>query len=519
MTMQEAKPVVKTALGKVQGTWQDGVAAFRGIPFAAPPIGPLRFASPAPAHRWQGIRSAEHQATALPQSRARGESAMGPMDVPGYDEGSLTLNVWTSSPNTTDQLPVLVWFHGGGFLFGSGSASWYDGSVMARRGRIVVVSVNYRLGALGWLYFPAETLGTKAIANRGLQDQCQALEWVRDNIIAFGGDPDKVTVAGQSAGGLSIVALHATPRASGLFRRAIVQSAGPGVPANSVEEGALITQIFCDAAGVTGRGLLDLSVDDILKAQNQTLLHVGREAGYDPLLNPPLAMIFQCVVDGEVLPIDPVEAAWKGSMDQSDLMITCASEEMRFATAFDETWWQRDRSAVVEQLKAAWKGESVSLFERYAALDPHGSPPEILSRVITDKTCVVPSIKLAERRAAIGKPAYFAWFTWWSPAAKGRLGPCHSIELPFVFNNIDEYWSKAPMVAGSDPAELQALANNVQDAWIAFVTNGNPGKMWPAYTQPDKWAMEFGSSVGVIHDPAEDRRALWERNPDREQTA
>src|SRR5581483_10207909 len=234
-----------------------------------------------------------------------------------------------------------------------------DGSVMARRGRIVVVSVNYRLGALGWLYFSAGTLGPKAIANLGLQDQCQALEWVRDNITAFGGDPDTVTISGQSGGGLSVGALHATPRASGLFRRAIVQSAGPGVPAHSVEEGEQITNIFCDTAGVTGRGLLDLSVDAILKAQNQTLLHVGREAGYDPRLTPSLAMIFQFVVDGEVLPIDPVEATWKGSMDQSDLMIMCASEEMRMATAFDETWWQRDRQAVVEQLKAAWKGESV----------------------------------------------------------------------------------------------------------------------------------------------------------------
>jgi para-nitrobenzyl esterase len=169
---------------------------------------------------------------------------MGPMDVPGYSEDSLTLNVWTPSPNTTDRLPVLVWFHGGGLLFGAGSASWYDGSVMARRGRIVVVSVNYRLGALGWLYFSAGTLGPKAIANLGLQDQCQALEWVCDNITAFGGDPDTVTISGQSGGGLSVGALHATPRASGLFRRAIVQSAGPGVPAKSVEESERIANIL-----------------------------------------------------------------------------------------------------------------------------------------------------------------------------------------------------------------------------------------------------------------------------------
>ena len=509
MAVPTTPPLANTDGGALQGLWSEGVAAFRGIPYAAAPIGALRFAPPSRPPRWGGIRSAERQAAAPPQTPSRGESAMGPMDVPGYDEDCLTLNVWTPSPGSADRLPVLVWFHGGGFMFGAGSASWYDGAVMAGRGQMVVVSVNYRLGALGWLYFGAGALGSKAVANLGLQDQCQALEWVRDNIAAFGGDPAKVTVAGQSAGGLSIVGLHVMPRAAGLFRRAIVQSSGPAVPANSIERATRITQMFCEAAGVSARGLLDLSVDDILTAQNRTLMRLGVEAGYDPRLNPPLAMSFQLVTDGAVLPVDPVAAARKGSMDQTDLMIMCTPEEMRFATAFDDTWWRRDRQAFVDQLNAAGGQKFVSLLEAYTALEPDAPAPDVVNHMITDLNCVVPSIELAERRAMIGRPAYFAWFTWWSRAAGGRLGPCHTIELPFMFNNIQQHWSDATMLEGADPAELQALADTVQDAWIAFAATGAPGEAWPAYTVPDRWAMELGSSVGLLRNPAGDRRALW----------
>jgi len=509
MMVRDKAPLGQTGAGAVQGVWQDGVAAFRGVPYAAAPVGVLRFAPPAPVAPWDGVRSAEHQAVAPPQPVSRGDAAMGLMDVPGYDEDCLTLNVWTPSPGSAERLPVLVWLHGGGFMFGSGSASWYDGSVMARRGQMVVVSVSYRLGALGWLYFAPGTLGPEAVANLGLQDQCQALEWVRDNIAAFGGDPGKVTVAGQSAGGLSIVGLHAMPRAAGLFRRAIVQSSGPAVPAHSIERGAYVTKAFCEAAERTERDLLTLPVNAIIDAQNRTLMRIGMEGGYDPRLNPPLAMTFQLVVDGEVLPADPVEAARKGSMDQTDLMILCTPEEMRFATAFDETWWARDHQAVVAQLTAAGGSEFVSLFEAYTALQPDAPAPDILIHMITDINCVLPSIELAERRAAIGKPAHFAWFTWWSQAANGRLGPGHTIELPFVFNNIRTHWSNAPMLAGADPDALQKLADRVQDAWIAFATNGSPGEGWPAYTLRERWAMEFGSSVGTMRNPAGERRALW----------
>ena len=501
------REVVSTTAGAVRGATANGVTAFRGIPYAAPPVGERRFAPPAPPARWDGVRSAERQAMAPPQLPSRADPAIGPIDVPGFDEDCLTLNVWTPSPEEGERLPVLVWIHGGGLMFHAGSASFYDGAVMARRGRMVVVTINYRLGILGYLYLPAGFVGPKPVANLGLQDQCLALEWVRDNIAAFGGDPDNVTVAGQSAGGVSIVALAAMPRAKGLFRRAILQSSGLAMPAVSPAAAEKITDVFLEATGVAkgdGAALLSLPVPKILEGQARVMMHVAQSAGFDVRLRPMAAVPIRFVADGEVLPIDHTEAARRGSMDHLDLMLLATSEEMRFVYAHDDAFWAKDRETLLADLAPAWGEAGQRLFREYEALAPHQSAPEVFLDMLTTEGSAA-TYELAEHRAAIGKPAYFVWFSWRSPAARGRLGATHCVELPFVFDNL-ENWKNAPMIAEASLEEIQPLADKVQDAWIAFAATGVPGADWPPYAPPECAAMEFGASVGIIRNPGGKRR-------------
>jgi para-nitrobenzyl esterase len=459
------------------------------------------------------VRAADAPAAAPPQIAAPYALAtLGPLPVPGYDEDCLTLNVWTPTPSSTERLPVLVWIHGGGFVSGSGSAAWYDGTVMARRGNMVVVSISYRLGALGFLYLPPGVRGEEAVANLGLQDQIAALEWVRENIAAFGGDPDNVTVAGQSGGALSIIALKGVPRAKGLFRRAIVESGSPEMSAVPVDRARYIGEIFLESAGIGAdrQALLDLPVDKVLQAQLQTMGRVVMAGGGDARMRPStLALVFHLVADGSVLPTDPPDAVEGGSMDEGDLLLMCTSEEMRFALAPDEAFWQWDQDAARAAIVASSDDDvRPGILERYFAADPSATPAEALATMLADENCVAPTIRLAERRARLGRPAHVAWFTWRSPAVDGRLGAGHTVELPFVFNNFAS-WADAPMVSGGDQDEMRGLADSMQDAWIRFCATGDPGGDWLPYELPDRTAMEFGARVGPISDPAGDRRSHW----------
>jgi para-nitrobenzyl esterase len=508
MSEELAAPTVDILEGQVVGFWDGDAAAFLGVPYAEPPVGRRRFQPPVRKALWAGPLSATPTAAAPTQPPSRAPS-MGPMEVPGCSEDCLTLNVWTRDPHAESLKPVMVWFHGGGFITGSGSAPWYDGAVFADRGDVVVVSVSYRLGALGYLYVPEGILGPDAVANLGLQDQCLALEWVRDNIAHFGGDPNRVTVAGQSAGALSIVGLCNMPKAEGLFHRAIQQSGGPGLSALTVARATEIYEVFCEVAGIEvgdAEALLALPVEAILEAQDKAMMRQAMAMTFDPRMYPELLLMFYLVADGTVLPSDPAKAALDGSMDHIDLMIMCTSEEMRMSLAHDPSWWEMDRARVVAMLEQFGGPRFVEIYAQYESACPQLSPAEVLSDFIGDGTCLMPSTRLAERRAAVGRPAHFVWFTWRSPAAQGRLGACHTAELPFVFNNFEK-WSKAPMISEADPRELRELGPQVQDAWISFVRTGDPG--WDPYVPPKRTAQQFGSSTGTVEDPDSYRHEAW----------
>ena len=499
-------PLARTTAGEVLGCWEDSVAMFRGVPYAEPPLGPRRFAPPTRPTPWEGARSAQHQAAAPPQVPGRGLPIMGPMDVPGYDEDCLTLNVWTPSIGASDNLPVFVWFHGGGLMEGAGSASWYDGRVMARRGQLVVVTVNYRLGALGYLYLPPGVTCPEGAANLGLQDQCLALEWVRENVGAFGGDPNNVTVAGQSAGGVSIVGLAAMPRARGLFRRAILQSSGLAMPGRSVEEAMRATDLFLEESGTAldGEALRTLSVDRILEAQGRALMRVAQSIAYDPRLRPMAMVPVRFVVDGEVLPEEPCDAARSGSMDAVDLLLMVTSEEMNFVYAFDDAYWTRSRDELLHELTTAWGPQGADVYAAYETRMPNRTAPEVFIEMLS-REGLEATFELAEQRIEAGRPCHFAWFTWRSPGVGGRVGPAHTVELPFVFNNF-ENWTSAPLMQGADPEEIRALGDQMQDAWASFVATGSPAEKWPPFDRPDFTAMEFGTTVDLINDPGAGRQ-------------
>jgi para-nitrobenzyl esterase len=365
--------------GGLRGRREDGVTAYLGVPYAAPPVGPARFRPPEPPPSWRGVRDATRVGPAAPQPPSRLAAVMGNRVVE-QDEDCLTLNVWTPEG---PQRPVLVFLHGGGFLSGSGGLDWYDGAELARRGGIVVVTVNYRLGALGFLSLDE--------ANLGVRDQIQALRWVRDTIDAFGGDPAAVTVAGQSAGAISILAMLSGTAADGLFHRAVLQSTPAGMRPQTVTEAAARTAEFLDVLG--GGDPRARSVVDILAAQQEVVRRNAAALGPEPP--------FQLVADGDTVGDDLIAAA--GGVP---ILVGITRDE---AGAFHSGG---DRGAELTE----------SMFRR---------PAELIARQ--------------------GNPAWGYQFDW-CPAGS-PFGACHCIELPFVFGN-PSAWRDAPMLAGGVPEKL-----------------------------------------------------------------
>ncbi|KZB84796.1 carboxylesterase/lipase family protein [Amycolatopsis regifaucium] len=400
--------LVRAPAGALRGVSTGAVTAFLGMPYGSA----ARFAAPRPVPAWEGVRDAGRPGPAAPQPPSRLERVMGPGSDLAQAEDCLSVNIWT--PGGAG-LPVLVWLHGGGFLSGSGAEAWYDGALLAERGRMVVVTVNYRLGALGYLYLSPRF----APANLGLLDQIAALGWVRDNIAAFGGDPERVTLAGQSAGALSAFALLGRPTGPGLFQQVILHSTPTGVAPYSPREAASIGRRLLDILGLhpdEAEHLRTVPVPRLLAAQQE----LARRMAAPHTVTPP----FQLVADGGL----PAEL----------LAGVPASIPMLIGTTRDEVW----------------------------AFFPD-APADLTARVFGDG-----SRQLAQH----ARSAFAFQFDWAPPGSP--FGACHCIELPFVFGNLDA-WHAAPMLAGADPAELQRLVKQIQRAWTSFVHTGTPD--WPSF--------------------------------------
>jgi para-nitrobenzyl esterase len=495
------EPVVITRYGRVRGQWCDGVARFLGIPYAASPTGELRFGAPVPPLAWEGTREADRFGATPPKPAypVPFDTLLPEPDIAGDDW--LTVNVWTPDPGQAG-LPVMVWIHGGAFANGNSAIPSYDGQAFARDG-VVLVSLNYRLGIDGFALLPG------APANRGLLDQIAALEWVRDNIAAFGGDPGNVTVFGESAGAMSVTTLLSLPRAHGLFARAITQSGSTQAVAD-VADAALVTKELGVALGrsATAASLAEVSLPELIAAQvavRDTLAAQPDPARFGPTIVAS-TMAFIPVADGTLIAEHPTAAITAGAGAQIPLLTGTTADEFRLFLVPTGLAALITEEALPGLLTAM--GIAAPVADVYRASRPDDSPGDRLAAMLTDRFFRMPALAVAEARSA-GQaaakdpqaPTYVYEFAWPSPVS--GLGACHSLEIPFVFDNLSA--DGAELALGAAPP--QALADRMHAAWVAFACDGDPG--WRAFDDTYPVMIFDADSSGVQQDPRGKERESW----------
>ncbi len=499
--------IVHTRSGAISGAVLDGVHTFRGVPFAAPPVGRNRFRAPQPAEPWTGIRDAlSFGAKPLQMLPPPDIEAMVP-DPSLVGDDCLNLNIWSKAPGSA-RLPVMVWVPGGMFEVGSGAS--YDGSRFARDG-VVCVTINYRVGAEGFVY-----LG-EGEANLGLLDQIAALAWVHDNIAAFGGDPTNVTVFGESAGAMSIGALLSMPRAQGLFRRAILQSGGPHT-VMSVATAHKAARRLADKLGIeaTREAFAETPAGRLLAAQ--TAMKADILASPDPAQwgdeIVATMMPFHTVVDGDVVPARPIDLIAAGASADVDVIAGSNTEDWKLFVVANGLIGQVTDEILTGpvaihgyQALAAYGLPVDKALAAYRAAYSGASPADLLAAVETDWWCRMPAIGLAEARLDAPAQTFMYEFGWRSPASGGLFGACHALEIPFVFDTLDKGAGQmqGPLLGPTPP---QSLADAMHGAWVSFAATGDPG--WPKYESQRRATMRFGATSRVVDDPRAWERRLWE---------
>lgn len=500
--------IVETRQGRVEGESRAGHVAFRGLPFAEPPVGALRFAAPAPPKPWAGVRAAVTFAPSSLQPQAEVQW----MEAPGpKSEDCLYLNVFTPAADGAKR-PVMVWIHGGGFTHGGASQALYDGGRLAVRGDAVVVTINYRLGALGYLYL--DQLGGErwgAAPNCGQLDQIAALTWVRDNIEAFGGDPGNVTVFGESAGSFAVCALLAMPAAHGLFHRAIAQSGASR--RNDPEPATKVSAGLLDELGIANGAserLREVSADAIMAAQSRAALRAPTMMrGYYP------------VADGKGLARAVPEVIARGEGARVPLVIGTTRDEANLFNylelrILDEPLEQaRAVEMVAPEVPRHAREHLPRMFAVYRESRrklglPHGNRA-IIHAIQTDLRFRVPCLRVAEAHLAHGPDTFVYLFSHESPASRGALRACHALELPFVFGTLDA--PTQDRFAGKGP-EVERLSAQMMDAWIAFAHSGNPSHAaldrWERYDTARRPTMVFDRRSRLEHAPLDAERAAWD---------
>jgi para-nitrobenzyl esterase len=490
----EIRDPVRLDAGRIRGadTGVAGIRVFRGIPFAAPPVGDLRWRAPRPIAPWRGVRDASRFGDICIQAPGRGRLNIAVLpDSPPMSEDCLYLNVWTPAEQPSDRLPVLVYFFGGAFTEGAGSIPLYDGTALARKGA-VVVTMNYRLGAFGFFAHPALTADsdTHASGNYGLADMLASLRWVQANIAAFGGDPANVTIFGQSAGGMAIGSLVASPVAKGLFARAISQSGswmGLGM------SGGMRTRASAEEAGVQQAMAAGASTAAELRAlAPEAVVRHLRSAGM--------------IVDGWIIPEDPSDTFADGRQNRVDVLVGANRDESFFPGG-----------PTAEQFEQQARTQWGQLADQYLALYPHATDAEAAasSAEAFSEGAFWLSRLYADYQRRLGQKAWLYWFAQNPPGGTG--GPdfpaTHAAELPYVFDNLGQLPlypdGSTPYFAGRSAPDAR-VADQMSSYWVNFARTGDPNgpglPLWPAFS-----GMGRIDAIVLDADPASERLPSIER--------
>ena len=510
--MASVPTTVQTRQGSLRGSLEDGIHVFRGVPYAQPPVGDLRWRRPQPLEPWDGVREAVDFG---PISMQPPRPAAGPFaGIMGHSqermsEDCLYLNVWT--PGLDDRRrPVMVWIHGGGLSSGSGSSPAYDGAPLASRGDVVIVTINYRLGALGYLPDPVLADDDDTEANFGFHDMLAALEWVRDEIAAYGGDPANVTIFGESAGGIAVGILLASPLAEGLFQHAIIQS-GAADRLHSQESVAEMLPFFYRELGLDHPSpdeLRRLSVEEILNAQSAL-------AAADPAVNPAAGLhgLFNAVIEDDFLDAVPIDAVKEGRGGKVDLLAGTMRNEFTLLSAMSGLSDINEEQAL--ELMAPLVGGSEragECYDTYKSLriqrGESTDPLAIYNAVMTDRQYRGSTRRLLDARDGVVGGTYSYLVEQQSPMFEGRLESPHALDVPLIWGTNDLMRD----FVGVDP-QVDQLSSFMMDAWINFARTGNPTTNalpgWPQYRADRPYTMVFGPDVRTVTAEREEELALW----------
>jgi para-nitrobenzyl esterase len=496
--------VAPTSNGPVRGLYEDGLFVFKGLRYGAAPTGTRRFRPPQRPKPWrEAIEATAYGAPAIQSGLAPGERRTSPGDPPAPDEPAssedcLFLNLW--SPGLDDRArPVMVWLHGGGFANGSGGASMYDGGALARKGDVVTVTVNHRLNVFGYLHL-AEAFGPDYAQSgmAGMLDIVLALEWVRDNIAAFGGDPDNVTIFGESGGGWKVSILMAMPSAQGLFHRAVVQS-GPGLTGKPAGEAAITARQLLDRLGVD-------SPQALAEIPTETLSRESVAIGGDVM------RLYAPVVDGQALPRDPFCPDASPLAADVPLLIGVNKDETTLFMFNHPRFGEFTEEDVARHASKAVGDRAEDLVAALRTAFPDYSPTHLVAAVGTVTGMWANSITLAERKAAQRAPVWMYLLAWETPVARGRLRCPHALEIPLVFDNVEA--ARSFVGRGEAP---QRLADQMSAAWLAFARTGDPNAtclpVWPPYDATRRATMVFDLESRVTQDPYAGVRRVLQSAP------
>ena len=485
--------VVEVNCGKIKGYTENNLHIFKGIPYAEPPIGDLRFIPPQVKKPWNGVLETTEFGPCAFQGYTALEDITGKLQPESED--CLTLNIWTPAIDDKKR-PVMFWIHGGAYIFGGSRSPAYDGTSLALRGDIVIVTINYRLGAFGLLYIPEIT------ANVGLLDQVLALKWVNENIAKFGGDPDNITIFGESAGAYSVITLTAMPAANGLFRRIIAQS----MPIISSKVNKRSTKQLMNLVGIKKvdiDALRKIAPEEIIKAQNEI-----SKGG---------ALVFSPIIDGKIISAHPLAVMKEGKCKNIDLIMGTNLHEAKLFTSLNPALRTlNDEKAIVFYLGSIGINSEnarniINVYKEARAGILSNEPKELLDSIVTDIMFRVPTLQILEAQSKYQPNTYNYLFTWETSISNGIFGACHALELPFVFNTFEDPGMKA--LAGNS-TNTESLCENMMNAWLSFAHNGNPNHdgipNWPTYDKKSRTTLIFGKEIKTANELFERERKAWE---------